>query len=92
MNALYRFVDRDVFMRFLGIRIGHCSQHTTAGAEPVDGDDSDNDSWMNLKVMTGLIRTWQMMMIRTHGTVTMKILTRRKRLTTTLGMMTCSRF
>ena len=44
MNALYRFVDRDMFMRFLGIGIGHCNQHTTAGAEPVDGDDSDNDS------------------------------------------------
>ncbi len=25
------------------IGIGHCSQHTMAGAEPVDGDDSDDD-------------------------------------------------
>jgi hypothetical protein len=43
MNAPSRFVDRDMFMRFLGIGIGHCSQHTMAGAEPVDRNDSDDD-------------------------------------------------
>jgi hypothetical protein len=43
MNALSRFVDRDMFMRFLGIGIGHCSQHTMVGAEPVDRDSDDDE-------------------------------------------------
>jgi len=43
MNALCRFVNHDMFMKFLDIGIGHCSQHIMAGAKPGDGDDSDND-------------------------------------------------
>src|SRR5258705_1458443 len=35
------FVDRDMFMRFLGIGIGHCNQHPTeADLGAGDGNDS----------------------------------------------------
>lgn len=39
----YSFVDRDIFMRFLGIGIGHCSQHTTKdNSQAMVGSDEDN--------------------------------------------------
>ncbi len=34
----YSFVDRDMFMRFLGIGIGHCGQHTTVEVGDITGD------------------------------------------------------
>src|SRR5258707_7271533 len=37
-SSLHSFVDRDMFMRFLGIRIRHSSQHSI-GAEAVVGKD-----------------------------------------------------
>ena len=47
----YRFVDRDMFMRFLGIGIGHCNQHSTdaelaVGRDPQThmDDESDGDT------------------------------------------------
>jgi len=39
-SSLYSFVDRDMFMRFSGIGIGHRSQHSV-GAEAVVGSDED---------------------------------------------------
>lgn len=44
-----RFVDRDMFMRFLGTGIGHSSQHSIAEPVPVvgscggDSNDDEND-------------------------------------------------
>ncbi len=61
MNQVYtnyqfldRFVDRDMFMRFLGIGIGHCGQHTPNGDEQMDGFiDEDNEVQASLDSMVG---------------------------------------
>jgi hypothetical protein len=48
-SSLYSFVDRDMFMRFLGIGIGHRSQHSVRAEEvddsqtfSIDDDESDD--------------------------------------------------
>jgi len=45
------FVDRDMFMRFLGIGIGHCSQHTTKdNSQTMVGSDEDNEIYDDAEV------------------------------------------
>jgi hypothetical protein len=40
----YSFVDCDMFMWFLGIGIGHCSQHITEdNSQTMVGSDEDNN-------------------------------------------------
>jgi hypothetical protein len=42
------FVDRDMFMRLLGIGIGHCGQHPTeADIAASDGNDSQTSTMDN---------------------------------------------
>jgi hypothetical protein len=42
-SSLYSFVDRDMFTRFLGIGIGHRSQHPI-GVEAVGSSDEDDQT------------------------------------------------